>query len=61
MLTVPKAARQLGVDPKTIRNRIHSGDLAAKRTGTGTKSHFRIEDEDWAEFVRTLTVEAPAA
>jgi excisionase family DNA binding protein len=61
VLTVPQAARKLGVDPKTVRNRIHAGELAATRTGHGAKSQFRIKDEDLADFERALMVGAPAA
>ena len=60
MLTVTEAAKDWGVDPKTIRNAIHAGKLAATRTGPGAKSHLRIDPDAWAEFKRTLTVR-PAA
>jgi len=60
VLTVPQAAADLGVDPKTIRNAIHAGKLPATRTGTGTKSHLRIADSDWDAYKRELEV-APAA
>jgi len=61
VLTVTEAAKDIGVDPKTIRNHIHAGKLPAIRTGLSRKSWLRIRDEDWAEFKRTLTVTAPAA
>lgn len=56
MPTVTEAAKELGVDPKTIRNAIHGGKLAATRTGLGTKSHLRIDPDVWAEYKRALTV-----
>jgi excisionase family DNA binding protein len=61
VLTVAEAAAKLRVDPKTVRNRIHAGELAATRTGKGRRAHFRIRDADLAEFERANTVEAPAA
>ena len=61
MLTVTEAAKEIGVDPKTIRNAIHGGKLAAKRTGLGAKSWLRIDDDVWAEYKRSLAVEVPAA
>ena len=61
MLTVPQAAERLGVDPKTIRNWIHAGELAAQRSGPLSRSHFRIRDEDLAELERAIAAGAPAA
>ena len=61
MLTVPQAARRLGVDPKTLRKRILAGEVTATRTGKGVKSHWRIKEEDFAEYERSLEVGLPAA
>lgn len=58
MLTVSQAAQRLGVDPQTVRNRIHAGDFPATRTSKGKRSWFRIKEADLDAYERELEVTA---
>lgn len=44
-LTVPEAARSLGISPKTLKRRINDGTIPAYRFGPGSRSMLiKVED-----------------
>ena len=51
-LKVEEAAEVLGTHPETIRRMIRDGSLRAVRLGTGSRSPFRVPNEEIDRFLR---------
>ena len=51
-LTVDETAEVLGTHPETIRRMIREGSLRAVRLGTGSRSPFRVPNEEIDRFLR---------
>ena len=57
-ITVPVAARQLGVHPQTVRAWLRSGKLHGRLIG-GTKSGYRIPQSEIDALLAPLPIEVP--
>lgn len=61
MLTVAEAAERLGVVPEVVRRLIRAGELAAHKTGGGSKSHYRISEQAIADHIKAHAAPAKAS
>ena len=58
MLTAAEAREQLGVSRETLRKLIKSGDLKATKTGGSRNSHYRLSEDDIADYIERASVKA---
>lgn len=54
--TAVEAARQIGVSPTTIRERVRSGELVAANVGSVERPRLRISGESLDAFMRDRQV-----
>lgn len=58
MLTAAEARERLGVSRETLRKLIKSGDLKASKTGGSRNSHYRLTEEDIADYLERAAAKA---
>jgi excisionase family DNA binding protein len=51
-LTINETAEVLGTHPETIRRMVREGSLRAVRLGTGSRSPYRISNEEIDRFLQ---------
>jgi hypothetical protein len=51
LISIPRAARETGIDAQTLRAAVRSGDLVALRPGTGERAHFFVDRAELAAWL----------
>lgn len=59
-MRLAEAAAHLGCHPDTVRNRINAGTITGVRV-LRFDGALRVHREDWAKYVDSVTLHAPAA